>query len=97
MKYAFFYQHGGDWLVNSFMREVPITQKWTGFYMIGTSAMKELKAERVEGTIISVETKYFIRCFHLSSSVFDHFVGLALEGLTNLSNIFERVFFMKMK
>ena len=53
----FFYQHGGDWLVNSFMTEVPIIQKWTGFYMIGTSAMKELKAERAEGTIISVETK----------------------------------------
>ena len=38
-------------LFNSFMTEVPITYKtslWTGFYMIGTSVMKDLHKVRCD-------------------------------------------------
>ena len=63
------YKNVGDTLqfslVNSFMMEVPIIQKpvhwfanqWTGFYVIGTFIMKELKVDaRVKDWYMSTES-----------------------------------------
>ena len=30
-------------MLNPFMTEVPVANQWTGFYMMGTSVMKELR------------------------------------------------------